>query len=139
MTPRNCLAAMTLLVDDYDRAINWFKRCLGFSLIQDVDLGDGKRWVTIAPTSDATMTLLLGRAINDEQRAQIGRQSGGRVFLFLHTTDFAVQYDYMKAQGVQFLESPRNEVYGTVVVFQDLYGNKWDLIEPCKDQESDND
>lgn len=119
----------TYLVRDYDEAIQWFTRALGFALIEDTDLGGGKRWVLVEP-QDGGVRLLLARAANDEQAAYIGRQGGGRVFLFVQSDDFARDHAAMTAAGVHFIEAPRYEAYGTVAVFEDLYGNRWDLIEP---------
>ena len=123
------IGAMTLLVRDYDEAISFYTQKLGFQLLEDTDLGGGKRWVRVAPTGADEACLLLARADSPQQAAAIGNQSGGRVFLFLHTDDFWRDYQKMRANGINFLEEPRTESYGTVVVFEDLYGNKWDLIE----------
>jgi Lactoylglutathione lyase and related lyases len=123
------LALATLLVDDYDRAIAWFTGALGFGLRQDQDLGNGKRWVVLAPMAPGR-GLLLARASTAEQQARIGDQTGGRVGFFLHTDDFARDHAAMLAAGVEFLEAPRHEAYATVAVFRDLYGNTWDLLEP---------
>ncbi|WP_225766316.1 VOC family protein [Stenotrophomonas sp. Marseille-Q4652] len=124
------LALATLLVDDYDRAIAWFTGALGFGLRQDQDLGNGKRWVVVAPDGNPGAALLLARASTPEQQARIGDQTGGRVGFFLHTDDFARDHAAMLAAGVEFLEAPRHEPYATVAVFRDLYGNTWDLLEP---------
>jgi catechol 2,3-dioxygenase-like lactoylglutathione lyase family enzyme len=124
------LAGLSLLVDDYDRAISFFTSVLGFELVEDRDLGGGKRWVVVAPPGGRGAWLLLARASTDEQRARIGDQTGGRVFLFLHTDNFAADLERLRAHGVRLTEAPRHEVYGTVVVFLDPWGNKWDLIEP---------
>lgn len=125
------LAQMTFVVRDYDEAIAFFTDALGFALTADTDMGGGKRWVTVAPTADAQgSALLLAKAVGPDQAAAIGRQGGGRVFLFLHTDDFARDHARMSAYGVKFLEAPRHEPYGTVAVFEDLYGNRWDLLEP---------
>jgi len=118
------------LVKNYDEAIDYFTRCLRFTLVEDTPLGEGKRWVRVAPSISGGCELLLAEAVNDEQKAHIGNQTGGRVFLFLQTDDFCAEYQYMKDAGVKFLEEPRSEVYGMVVVFEDIYGNKWDLIQP---------
>lgn len=118
----------TYLVRDYDEAIAWFSKALGFVVDSDTDLGGGKRWVLVGP-KDGGVRLLLGKAANDEQRASIGHQAGGRVFLFLATDDFIRDYGLFKARGVHFLEEPRHESYGCIAVFEDLYGNRWDLIE----------
>jgi catechol 2,3-dioxygenase-like lactoylglutathione lyase family enzyme len=122
------LAAVTLLVRDYDQAIAWFAGKLGFALIEDSNLGGGKRWVLVGPP-DRRMRLLLAQPANVEQARAIGAQAGGRVFLFLHTDDFARDHAAFRARGVTFLEAPRYETYGTVAVFEDISGNRWDLIE----------
>jgi catechol 2,3-dioxygenase-like lactoylglutathione lyase family enzyme len=121
------LALVTIVVREYDEAIKWYTSALGFSLIEDSDLRDGKRWVRVrAPGGGSDM--LLARAANSVQRSVIGHAGGGRVSLFLHTDDFWKEYKAMKDKGVVFAETPRDEPYGTVVVFLDLYGNKWDLV-----------
>lgn len=125
------LNSIALLVHDYDEAIAWYTGALGFELIEDTDQGHGKRWVRVRPPGARETALLLAKAANDQQRAAVGRHAGGRVGLFLHTDDFARDHAAMTARGVRFVESPRHEVYGTVVVFEDLYGNRWDLIEPA--------
>ena len=124
------IAHITFLVRDYDEAIAFFTNSLGFKLIEDTRLQDGKRWVLVAPPGAQGANLLLARAVTPEQEKAIGNQTGGRVFLFLHTDDFQRDYERMIAKGVKFLEKPREEPYGTVAVFEDLYGNKWDLIQP---------
>ncbi len=124
------LAHVALLVREYDEAIAFFTESLGFDLIEDTPLGDGKRWVLVAPPGSAGAALLLARAATPEQELRIGDQTGGRVFLFLRTDDFWRDYERMRARGVRFTEAPRRESYGTVVVFLDLYGNKWDLVQP---------
>jgi catechol 2,3-dioxygenase-like lactoylglutathione lyase family enzyme len=124
------LGALALLVADYDEAIAWYTGKLGFELLEDSDLGGGKRWVLLAPPGSTETRLLLARAADDAQRAHVGRQAGGRVFLFLHTDDFQRDWQRMCAAGVRFREMPRHEPYGTVAVFEDLYGNAWDLLEP---------
>ena len=123
------IALTTLVVADYDEAIAWYTGALGFSLIDDIDQGD-KRWVVVGPADGNAAALLLARASNDEQRARIGNQTGGRVGFFLNTDDFWRDHAAMTARGVVFLETPREEVYATVAVFRDLYGNTWDLLEP---------
>lgn len=123
------LAKVSLLVREYDEAIEFFTRALRFELLEDTPLGDGKRWVVVAPADSNGTALLLARAATAEQRACVGNQSGGRVFLFLHTSDFWSDYTHMQSQGVRFIEAPREEPYGSVVVFLDLYGNKWDLVQ----------
>jgi len=128
--PQQRLAAIALVVDDYDRAIAYYTQVLGFRLVEDTPQGPDKRWVTVAPPGDSGTLLLLAKAANPEQSSRIGDQTGGRVFLFLHTDDFQRDYEAYKARGVDFTEAPRHETYGSVVVFRDLYGNKWDLIQP---------
>lgn len=123
------LSAVTLLVRDYDEAIAWFTSRLGFRLVEDTPLGEGKRWVVARPPRASKAGLLLARAATAEQAASIGKQAGGRVFLFLETDDFARDHRAMLERGVKFREAPRHEPYGTVAVFEDLYGNLWDLIE----------
>jgi catechol 2,3-dioxygenase-like lactoylglutathione lyase family enzyme len=123
------LSAITYLVRDYDEAIRWFTSVLGFELLEDTDLGDGKRWVRVGPSTAGTC-FLLAKAADDKQRSTIGRAAGGRVAYFLYTDDFAKSHARMVASGVSFHETPRSETYGTVAVFEDLYGNGWDLIEP---------
>ena len=122
------IAQMALLVRDYDEAIRFFGRALGFTLLEDSPRENGKRWVRVGPTGEEGAALLLARAATPEQERAVGNQSGGRVFMFLETDDFARDYARMRAEGVRFTEEPRHEEYGTVVVFLDLYGNKWDLI-----------
>ncbi len=124
------IVSVALVVRDYDEALAFFTQALRFTLIEDTDMGGGKRWVVVAPASGQGASLLLAKAVNDEQTAHVGNQTGGRVFLFLHTTDFEGDYRHMQAHGVRFAEEPREEVYGRVVVFYDLYGNKWDMIQP---------
>lgn len=119
------LTLFSYIVDDYDKAISWFCNVLGFKLLEDSDRGNGKRWVVIG--SDKS-NLLLAKATNDEQIACIGKQFGGRVGLFLETDDFEGMKIHMQNFGVKFLENPRHEAYGKVVVFEDLYGTKWDLL-----------
>ncbi len=123
------IGALALLVDDYGAAIDFYTRKLGFTLVEDTDLGGGKRWVLVSPPGATETCLLLAKADNAEQKTRVGNQTGGRVFLFLHTDDFQRDHDSMRENGVRFLEEPRQEAYGTVAVFEDLYGNKWDLIQ----------
>ena len=123
------IAAVSLLVREYDEAIEFFTRALRFDLLQDTALSDGKRWVLVAPPGGGA-ALLLARAADDMQRAQVGCQAGGRVLLFLQTDDFDAELRHFRAHGVWLAEAPRSEPYGRVVVFLDLYGNRWDLIEP---------
>jgi catechol 2,3-dioxygenase-like lactoylglutathione lyase family enzyme len=125
------LATVSYLVRDYDEALAWFTSSLGFTLVDDTPLSPGKRWVVVAPPGATTnaASLLLARASNAEQLAQVGRAAGGRVAFFLHTDDFARDRAAFEARGVKFRESTRHESYGSVAVFEDLYGNGWDLIE----------
>lgn len=123
------LAAVALLVRDYDEAIAFFRDCLNFTLVEDAPLSDSKRWVVVRPSGGGT-SLLLARAANDRQLERVGDQTGGRVFLFLHTDDFHRDYAAIQSRGVRFVEGPREEQYGTVGVFLDLYGNRWDLVQP---------
>jgi catechol 2,3-dioxygenase-like lactoylglutathione lyase family enzyme len=123
------LGAVSVLVRDYDEAIAYYTKVLGFQLVEDTPLSPEKRWVLVAPRGESSCRLLLAKAKNAEERAAIGRQAGGRVFLFLHTDDFWRDYHAFVAAGVTFNEAPRTETYGTVAVFTDLYGNKWDLLQ----------
>jgi catechol 2,3-dioxygenase-like lactoylglutathione lyase family enzyme len=123
------VSAVTLLVPDYDEAISWFCGVLGFELLEDTPFENGKRWVRVRPRGDAGTALLLARAASGEQSQRIGDQGGGRVFLFLETDDFAGDHARYLAAGVRFLEEPRREPYGTVAVFEDAFGNRWDLLE----------
>ncbi|NJN15568.1 MAG: VOC family protein [Oscillochloris sp.] len=127
--PQQRIGAVTLVVRDYDEAIAFYCEKLGFSLIKDRALENGKRWVLVAPPGDRSSCLLLARAANPAQAERIGDQTAGRVFLFLYTDDFQRDYVEFQARGVRFLEQPRHESYGTVAVFVDLYGNRWDLLE----------
>ncbi len=126
------LGAVALVVRDYDEAIAFYVGALGFALLEDTDLGQGKRWVVLVPPGAAETRLLLAKAATPAQQARIGDQTGGRVFLFLHTDDFERDHGRMLENGVVFREAPRREAYGTVAVFEDLYGNRWDLIEPVR-------
>lgn len=123
------IAHLTYLVRDYDEAIAWFTHALSFVLVEDTALGGSKRWVLVEP-SGGGVRLLLAKAATPEQSAHIGKQGGGRVFLFLETDDFVRDHAAFMARGVHFIEEPRQEAYGTVAVFEDLYGSRWDLIEP---------
>ena len=124
------LAQISILVNDYDEAIDFYTRKLGFEKIEDTVLSATKRWVVIAPAPNkGSCSLLLAKAASDEQRTRIGNQTGGRVFLFLHTDDFWNDYQRYSANGVEFVRQPVVESYGTVAVFKDLYGNLWDLIQ----------
>ena len=128
------LAHVALVVRDYDEAIAYFIEKLGFQVVEDSPSKDRldhvKRWVLVAPRGAQGTSLLLARASNDEEASRIGNQTGGRVFLFLHTDDFWRDYRAMAGRGVKFVREPREEPYGTVAVFDDLYGNRWDLLEP---------
>jgi catechol 2,3-dioxygenase-like lactoylglutathione lyase family enzyme len=124
------LVQFALVVDDYDDAIRFYTETLSFILLEDTPLSATKRWVRVAPPGDGSCALLLAKADGDEQRSRVGNQTGGRVFLFLHTDDFWRDYNAMTTKGVQFSRGPVDEPYGTVGVFADLYGNLWDLIEP---------
>jgi catechol 2,3-dioxygenase-like lactoylglutathione lyase family enzyme len=126
------IAHITLLVDDYDKAIDFFTRKLNFVLFEDTKLSDVKRWVLVKPQGSENCCLLLAKASNDEQKRSIGNQSGGRVFLFLHTDNFKRDYQNLIDNGIRIVREPKSENYGTVAVFEDLYGNLWDLIEPSK-------
>ena len=126
MTQR--IACVSLVVRDYDEALAFFTNALGFAVVEDTPLGGAKRWVVVAPPGGGT-ALLLARAATPEQERYVGNQTGGRVFLFLHTDDLWRDYRAMQSRGVTFTEEPRDEAYGTVVVFQDPYGNKWDLVQ----------
>jgi len=124
---------VALVVPDYDEAINFFTQSLGFRVLEDSiskdRLGKDKRWVLVAPPGSRGTSLLLARASTSEEASRIGNQTGGRVFLFLHTDDFWRDYRAMTARGVKFCRPPSEESYGTVAVFEDLYGNKWDLLQ----------
>jgi catechol 2,3-dioxygenase-like lactoylglutathione lyase family enzyme len=127
---KQSIAHIALLVRDYDEAISFFTEKLNFVVVEDIYQAEqDKRWVTVAPPGDSGTTLLLARASKPEQHAFIGKQSGGRVFLFLSTDDFRRDYDDMIAKGINFTRRPKQADYGTVAVFEDLYGNLWDLIE----------
>lgn len=127
------LGYIALVVRDYDEAIAYFTQKLGFSVVEDSPsqdrLGRDKRWVLVAPPQSRGTMLLLAKASTPEEERRVGNQTGGRVFLFLHTDDFWRDYHAMTGRGVKFLETPREETYGTVAVFEDLYGNKWDLLQ----------
>ncbi|MFD5299482.1 VOC family protein [Streptomyces mutabilis] len=126
------IALVTLVVDDYDEAIRFYTEALGFRLVEDTPRPDGSRWVVVASGAGGGGTaLLLARAKGEAQRARIGDQTGGRVGFFLYTDDFARDHARMTAAGVTFLEEPRHEPYGSVAVFRDLYGNRWDLLQPA--------
>lgn len=124
------IAHVVLVVDDYDEAILFYTQKLNFTLIEDTVLNETKRWVLVAPINSRGCNLLLAKAVNEEQQSRVGNQTGGRVFLFLHTDDFWRDYKNMMEKGISFIRDPAVESYGTVAVFKDLYGNLWDLIEP---------
>jgi catechol 2,3-dioxygenase-like lactoylglutathione lyase family enzyme len=124
------IAHTTVLVKEYDEAISYFTQKLNFKLIQDINISELKRWVIICPPGSIGGSLLLSKATNDQQLMLVGNQAGGKVFLFLYTDDFWRDYKVMSDNQIKFLELPREEPHGTVVVFEDLYGNKWDFIQP---------
>lgn len=127
------LGLISLVVRDYEEAIRFYVDILGFELLEDRDVPEqSKRWVVVAPPGTTGANLLLARASNEEQASRIGNQTGGRVFLFLYTDDFVRDYEAFKAKGVKFVRNPQKFDYGTVAVFEDLYGNRWDLVEPSK-------
>ena len=125
---KQSIGCVSLLVRDYDEAIKFYTETLSLRVVENEPMGEGRRWVVLAPPGSSGAKLLLSKAKNPEEEAAVGRQAGGRVFLFLHTDDFARDYHAMRARGVRFNEEPRSEAYGTVAVFEDLYGNKWDLL-----------
>jgi len=124
----NTLGMIALVVDEYDTAISHYVTDLGFTLIEDTIMSPEKRWVVVAPSTDGAR-ILLAKAATDQQRAAIGNSTGGRVGFFLYTTNFDETYESYKARGIEYIEQPRQEAYGQVVVFKDKYGDKWDLIE----------
>ena len=130
------LGLVTVVVRDYDEAIAYYTGQLGFGLVEDTRLDDRKRWVVVRPCGGEGAGLLLARAADEPQRAAIGRQTGGRVCFFLYTDDFQRDFDLYRQRGVKFFERPRRETYGTVAVFVDLYGNRWDLIGPPADTQA---
>lgn len=125
------IALTALVVRDYDEAIDFYTRALGFTLVEDTARPDGSRWVVVRPDGATEAALLLALAKDEAQSARVGDQTGGRVGFFLYTDDFARDHTRMTAEGVRFLEEPRHEAYGSVAVFEDLYGNRWDLLEPA--------
>ena len=124
----NTLGMIAIVIDEYDAAISHYVNDLGFTLLEDKEMTPEKRWVVVAPSKDGAK-ILLARAATDQQRTAIGNSTGGRVGFFMHTTNFDETYENYKARGIEFIEQPRQEAYGQVVVFKDKYGNKWDLIE----------
>ena len=132
--PQQELALVSLVVRDYDEALAFYVGALGFALVEDTPIPEQrKRWVVVAPPGSSGCRLLLARAVGPEQAARVGDQTGGRVFLFLHTDDFRRDYEAFRRKGVQFVREPREERYGTVAVFRDPYGNLWDLLEPKRE------
>jgi catechol 2,3-dioxygenase-like lactoylglutathione lyase family enzyme len=125
------IVQIALVVDDYDKAIEFYTEKLEFTLIEDTVLSPSKRWVLVAPKGSSGCRLLLAKAANEEQKTRVGNQTGSRVFLFLHTDDFQRDYQNMLEKGITFVRGPVIETYGTVAVFKDLYGNLWDLVEPA--------
>jgi catechol 2,3-dioxygenase-like lactoylglutathione lyase family enzyme len=126
---KQSIAHIALVVADYDEAISFYTERLGFKLIEDTVQSETKRWVLVAPPGANECSLLLAKAVGEEQKSRVGNQTGGRVFLFLRTDDFWRDYENYKSKGVKFLREPKTEDYGTVAVFEDLYGNLWDLVE----------
>ncbi len=124
----NTLGIISIVIDEYDAAISHYVNDLGFTLVEDKEMTPEKRWVVVAPSKDGAK-ILLARAATDQQRATIGNSTGGRVGFFMYTTNFDETYENYKSRGIEFIEQPRREAYGQVVVFKDKYGNKWDLIE----------
>jgi catechol 2,3-dioxygenase-like lactoylglutathione lyase family enzyme len=127
------IAHLALVVEDYDAAIQFYTEKIGFTLVEDTVLSATKRWVVVAPKGSKGCALLLAKAANDEQKSRVGNQTGGRVFLFLYTDDFWADYNAMVAKNVHFVRPPVEQEYGTVAVFEDLYGNLWDLLESKKE------
>ena len=132
MAMRQHIAAVAVTVRDYDEAIEFYVSRLGFELVEDTPMEAGKRWVLVKPPGSSESHILLARGTTEAQLASVGNQTGGRVFLFLHTDDFWRDYERFKSKGVRFVRPPAEESYGTVAVFEDLYGNKWDLIQPAR-------
>ena len=126
------IAHIALVVNDYDEAIDFYCKLLGFELIEDTVMSITKRWVMVKPKGIGSCSLLLAKAVGEEQQSRIGNQTGGRVFLFLYTDDFWRDYNNYSSKGIVFVREPKEEPYGTVAVFKDLYGNLWDLIEAKK-------
>lgn len=126
---KQSIAHIALVVKDYDEAIKFYTKTLGFHLLEDTRQSETKRWVLVAPPSAEECSLLLAKAVGEEQTSRIGNQTGGRVFLFLRTNDFWRDYENYKSKGVKFVREPKTEDNGTVAVFEDLYGNLWDLVE----------
>ncbi len=127
---KQAIGAVSLLVKDYGEAVDFYTGALGFKVVENKALGDGRRWIMLSPRGSRGTRVLLARAKSTREARAVGRQAGGRVFLFLHTDDFGRDYRRMRRRGVRFIGDPRRETYGTVAVFEDLYGNKWDLLMP---------
>ena len=127
---RQTIALVAVVVEDYDDAIRFYTEKLGFTLLEDMPLSETKRWVRVAPAGAGESGILLAKAATDEQKSRIGNQTGGRVFLFLHTDDFWRDYNALLTNGVKIIRTPSEEAYGMVAVFADLYGNLWDLVQP---------
>ena len=126
------IVQVALVVNDYDEAIRFYTEVLGFELVEDTPMSETKRWVVVKPKGEGMFSLLLAKASNEAQQKVVGNQSGGKVFLFLHTDDFYRDYNNLVANGVEFVRGPSEEAYGTVAVFKDLYGNLWDFIQPAE-------
>ncbi len=126
------IAQFALVVKDYDEAIDFYTQKLNFELIEDTKQSEEKRWVLVKPKGATETAILLAKAASEEQESRVGNQTGGRVFMFLYTDDFWRDYNKMQTKGIKFIREPKEEVYGTVAVFEDLYGNLWDLLEPKK-------
>ena len=124
------IAQFALVVKDYDEAIEFYTKKLNFELVEDTKQSEEKRWVLVKPKGATETAILLAKAANEEQQSRVGNQTGGRVFMFLYTDDFWRDYNQMQEKGINFVREPKEEVYGTVAVFEDLYGNLWDLLEP---------
>jgi catechol 2,3-dioxygenase-like lactoylglutathione lyase family enzyme len=127
---RQRIAHIALVVRDYDEAIEFYTKKLNFTLVEDTILSQTKRWVLVKPRGSEGTALLLAKAANDDQKSRVGNQTGGRVFLFLHTDDFWRDYKRLKEENINFIREPAEEEYGIVAVFEDLYGNLWDIIQP---------
>ncbi|HJW18521.1 MAG TPA: VOC family protein [Flavisolibacter sp.] len=126
------IAQLSLLVKDYDEAIAFYTNKLNFTLVEDTLLSETKRWVVVKPKGSHGCSLLLAKASNEEQKSRIGNQTGGRVFLFLHTDNIQRDHENLLQQNIKIIRGPVTEVYGKVLVFEDLYGNLWDLVEPVQ-------
>lgn len=131
------IVQVSILVRDYDEAIDFYTRKLQFELVEDTVISETKRWVVVSPSRNSGCSLLLAKAVGEEQEKHVGNQTGGRVFLFLHTNHIARDLENLKHHGIQIIRDPVKEEYGTVLVFADLYGNLWDLIEPAQKPDKD--